>query len=153
MWLLEVVDAVKCAKVPYAVAGGFAVALHGAIRGTLDIDLVISLKAKHLEAIEKALHGLRLVSRIPVTHLEISQFRQEYIKNRNLIAWGFIDPKNPAHMVDLLLTEDVSEQSLVKKKIHGVEVNILSIASLIRMKKKAGRLQDLEDIRALEKIS
>lgn len=153
MFLLEVVGAFKQSKVPYAVAGGFAVALHGAVRGTLDIDFVISLKSKHLEAAEKALQRLGLFSRIPVTHEEISKFRKEFIQKRNLIAWTFVDPKNPAKIVDLLLTEDVSKQKTVIKEIHGTQVCILSITSLVRMKRKSARPQDLEDIRALERLS
>src|SRR5690349_13941262 len=130
MWLLDVVNTFKKAKLPYAVAGGFAVALHGAVRGTLDVDLVISLKPKHLESAEAALLKMGLVSRLPITAKEISQFRQEYILKRNLIAWTFIDPKNPTKIIDLLLTEDISKQKITKKKIHGIDVNILGISSL-----------------------
>lgn len=152
MFLLEVVGALKEAGVPYAVAGGYAVALHGAVRGTMDIDFVISLKPPHLAAAESALHSLGLKSRIPVTHQEISQFRKEYIQKRNLTAWGFVDLKDPTRLVDLLLVEDISKVKTVTKRVSGVDIKILSIPSLIKMKKAAGRPQDLEDIRALEKL-
>lgn len=152
MFLLEVVDALTKARVSYAVAGGYAVSLHGAVRGTMDIDLVISLKPKQLEAAEGALQSIGLSSRIPVTHLEIAQFRKEYIEQRNLIAWGFIDVKDPTRMVDLLLLEDISKHKTVIKQVKGAPVKILSIPSLIKMKKSAGRPQDLEDVRALEKL-
>ena len=32
----------------YAIAGGFAVALHGAVRGTGDVDLLLDLEEKNL---------------------------------------------------------------------------------------------------------
>ncbi len=153
MFLLEVVRAFTAAKVPYAVAGGYAVALHGAVRGTVDIDFVISLKPKHLEAVELTLRSLKLVSRIPVTHQEISKFRKEYIENRNLVAWGFVDSKDPTRLVDILLTDDISMQKTTTKRIQGVDVKILALSSLIKMKKAAGRAQDLEDIKALEKLA
>lgn len=152
MFLLEVVNALSKARVPYAVAGGYAVSFHGAVRGTMDIDFVISLKPRQLEAAEQALKSIGLTSRIPVTHVEISQFRKEYIKNKNLFAWGFIDLKDPTRMVDLLLTEDISKQKIVIKRVQGVDVRVLGISSLIKIKKAAGRPQDLEDIRALEKL-
>jgi phage pi2 protein 07 len=152
MFLLEVIAALNKERVPYAVAGGYAVALHGAIRGTVDIDFVISLKPKHLEGAESALKSIGLSSRIPVTHVEISQFRKEYIKKKNLIAWGFIDLKDPTRMVDLLLTDDISKHKMITKQVQGVTIKILSIPSLIKMKKVAGRPQDLEDIKALEKL-
>lgn len=152
MFLLEVVAALNQARVPYAVAGGYAVALHGAVRGTMDIDLVISLKPKSVAKAESALQSIGLTSRIPVTHLEISQFREEYVKKRNLIAWSFIDLKDPTRLVDVLLIEDLSKVKSVVKQVRGVPVKILSIPSLIRMKKASGRPQDLEDIKALEKF-
>ena len=43
MLLLRVTEALRKARVAHALVGGHAVALHGAIRGTLDIDLVIRL--------------------------------------------------------------------------------------------------------------
>lgn len=152
IFLLEVIKAFRRAKLSYAVAGGYAVSLHGAVRGTLDIDLMVSLKPKHLAAAEAALQSIGLRSRIPVTAEEISQFRQEYLKRRNLIAWRFVDPRDPTRMVDLLLLEDVSKQSTITKKISGVPVQILSIPSLIKMKKAVARPQDLEDVRALERL-
>jgi hypothetical protein len=66
-----------------------------------------------------------------VTAEEISQFRQEYIKKRNLIAWRFVDPRDPTRMVDLLLLEDVAKYKTITQKISGVPVQILSIPSLI----------------------
>ncbi len=127
-------------------------ALHGAVRGTMDIDFVISLQPKCLEAAESALNSIGLTSRIPVTHAEISKFRKEYIEKRNLIAWGFIDKKDPTRIVDLLLTVDISKQKIVIKEVRGVPIKILSIQSLIKLKKSAGRPQDFEDIKALEKL-
>ncbi len=152
MFLLQVVDALNREKVPYAVAGGYAVALHGAIRGTSDIDFIISLKPKHIAAAEVALKSVGLTSRIPVTHVEISQFRKEYISKRNLIAWGFVDPKDPTRMVDLLLLDDISKYTLVTKRVLNNTIKLLSIPSLIKIKRASGRPQDLEDIKALEKI-
>ncbi len=34
----------------YAIAGGFAVALHGAVRGTVDVDILLDLEEKNLIA-------------------------------------------------------------------------------------------------------
>ncbi len=140
------------AQVPHAVAGGYAVAMHGAIRGTVDVDLVISLKAEHLKAAQLALESIGLSSRLPITAEEVFKFRREYIEKRNLMAWSFVDFKDPTRIVDLLLIHDVSKLRLVQKRVGGVDVSLLSIPSLIKIKKQAGRPQDLEDVKALEKI-
>lgn len=152
MFLLDVVGAFSKLRVRYALAGGYAVALHGAIRGTFDIDFVISLKPKHLEAAEAALKSIGLKSRIPVTSKEVAQFRKEYIRNRNLIAWSFVDARDPTKLVDLLLVEDIASHKTVIKQVQGVKVEVLSIPSLIKMKKATGRPQDIEDVRALESL-
>lgn len=33
--------------------------------------------------------------------------RKEYIENRNLIAWSFVDYQNPSRQVDILITKDL----------------------------------------------
>lgn len=152
MFLLEVVRALKKARVPYALVGGYAVALHGALRGTIDIDLVISLSALHLKKTEEAFLGLGLLSRIPVSHDEIFKFREEYIAKRNLIAWNFYSPKDPSKIVDLILTHDLRKMKTVKKKIASQEIVVLGVKDLIAMKKASGRPQDLIDVEALRKL-
>ena len=46
MLLFRVTDALKKSGVKFAIVGGYALALHGAVRGTVDLDLVISLRKK-----------------------------------------------------------------------------------------------------------
>ncbi|NDC39740.1 MAG: hypothetical protein EBZ48_17160 [Proteobacteria bacterium] len=152
MFLLKVVHALTTAKIPYAVAGGYAVALHGAVRGTIDIDLVLTLTPTAFEKIEKALEGIGLRSKIPVIGKEIYQFREEYIKRRNLITWSFSNPSNPIELVDIIITHDLAAMGTVELFIQGATVKILDKKSLIRMKRESGRPQDLEDIKALEAI-
>lgn len=151
MWILQVTQALAAKKVKYAIAGGFAVALHGVVRGTVDIDLVVATDRANLAALEAALKGLGLMSRIPVTAEEMFQFRTEYIRKRNLVAWSFVDPTNPVHAVDAIILHPYQEGDVVKFSINGHKVPVLSRSALIAMKRKAGRPQDLEDVKALEK--
>jgi len=152
MFFLELCRKLNQKKISYCVVGGTAVALHGAIRGTLDVDLVITLNEKSFIGMENALREMGLESRLPVRAKEIFQFREEYISNRNLIAWGFINPSNPAQQVDIILTEDVDSLSPVTLRLHGTKVRVASIEGLIRMKKKSKRPQDIEDILALQEL-
>ena len=48
MFLTRVTQALSDHQVPYAIVGGHAVALHGALRGTVDIDFVIRWQKKYL---------------------------------------------------------------------------------------------------------
>jgi hypothetical protein len=139
-------------SIPYAVVGGYAVALHGAPRGTFDIDFIISLNEEIFLKVEAALHSLGFQSRLPVTAHEVFKFRKEYIENRNLIAWSFYNPANLMEVVDIIITENLDNFKTVEKKLSNFKLKILSKADLILMKKKSGRKQDLADIEVLEKL-
>jgi hypothetical protein len=146
------VGALEKRKVDYAIAGGYAVALHGAVRGTVDIDIVLRFTKKNLLAAEAALRDVGLQSRLPVKGDEVFDFREEYIKNRNLLAWNFINISNPTESVDIILTDDL--RNLKTKRIRSGEktLRVISIDDLIKMKEKSNRGQDLEDIKALRSL-
>jgi hypothetical protein len=53
--LLDVVDVLVATKIPYAVVGALAAALHGSIRATTDADALISLSLLGLGKLERSL--------------------------------------------------------------------------------------------------
>ncbi len=152
MFLKSLIKALEKHKVRYAVVGGYAVALHGVVRGTVDIDLVIALNRRSFQQADKAMRSLGLLPRLPVEPDEVFSFREEYIQNRNMIAWAFVNPDNPLEMVDILITEDAGDIKTVNKKVYDFSLKLAAIPDLIAIKKKAGRRQDIEDIKALEKL-
>jgi hypothetical protein len=153
MSLLErVVNALDKHKIPYAIVGGVAVALHGAPRGTIDIDIVTSHKLHFFTSLEKCFKDLGFIPRLPVTANEIFNFKDEYISRRNLVAWSFFNPKNPVEVIHVILTHDLSDLKTVSKKMGISTIKVLAIEDLIRMKKKSGRPQDLEDIKVLKEL-
>lgn len=152
MFILDVITALNSHKVNYALIGGYAVALHGAIRGTVDIDILISINKTDFRNAEKAMKSIGLESRLPVTADEVFDYREEYIRNRNLAAWTFTDPSNPLQIVDILITQDLSNIQTVNKRVGRRNIKVVAIPDLIRLKKESGRQQDIEDIRALEKL-
>ena len=152
MFIQRVVRALDKNRVRYALVGGYAVALHGAIRGTVDIDIAIALNRATFKRVEDALEGIGLESRLPVTAEDVFAFREEYIQKRNLTAWSFVNPRNPLELVDVLITEDASKINTIRKRAFGMNIKLATISDLIAIKKKSGRQQDLEDIKALKKL-
>ena len=152
MFLLDVIHMLDKHHVAYAIAGGYAVALHGAVRGTVDIDLVITLNKSRYLAAETALREIGLEPRLPVSAAEVYEFREEYINNRNLTAWSFYKPDNPLELVDILITHNLKDLRTVTREINGQKIKLVRIDDLIAMKKQSGRPQDLEDVKALEKL-
>lgn len=152
MLIYRVTQALQKEKVAFAIAGGWAVSLHGAVRGTVDLDLVVVLNQANLEKVEKALKTCGLESRLPVKAKEIVQFRKEFIERQKMFAWRFMNPANPTEIVDILINEDLAKLETKEIRLGSQKLSIVSIDALIKMKKKAGRAQDLEDIKALEVI-
>lgn len=152
MFIHDVCTALDDAYIPYAIVGGYAVALHGAIRGTMDIDIVIHWTLKNLEKTEEALKGLGLVSLLPLDSNSVFHFRDEYIQKRNLIAWNFFNPCRPSHQVDVIINYDLKNGRSQLIHSSSGKISVLSKKDLIQMKKSSGRPQDLEDVKALESL-
>ena len=127
-------------------------ALHGAVRGTVDIDLAIVWNRKSLVATEKALHEVGLVPRLPVSADDIFNFRKEYIENRNLLAWNFYNPNDLSEQVDIVIAYDLKRKRTKRIQLRNGPVQILVLKELIKMKRKSARPQDIEDVHALEKL-
>jgi len=152
MFIHTVCAALQSEKIPYAIVGGYAVALHGAMRGTVDIDVVITWTLENLQKVELGLKKIGLVSMHPINAESVYRFRDEYIENRQKIAWNFYDPINPANQVDIVINYDLAKGHVKKVKTAGGSLHILDLDDLIQMKKKSGRPQDLADVKALEEL-
>ncbi len=152
MFLYQVLDSLNSAKLKYAVVGGYALALHGLVRATMDVDLVLCLKQEDFVKAEQALSALGLRSRLPLKAEEVIQMRQEYIERRNLLAWSFVDFKNPTRQVDILITEDFRRLKTQMVSVGGRKVIVATLKELIRMKESSGRPQDLVDIENMKRV-
>ena len=151
-FLERVCEILNNSKVRYVVVGGYAVALHGAIRGTLDIDVALRWTKGDLVKAEDALRKIGLVSRLPITAQDVFEYRDEYIRNRNLISWNFHNPVDLSEQLDIIINFDAKGKRAVYKRLATTSIPVLNIRDLIDMKKASGRPQDIEDIKALEKL-
>ncbi len=152
MFLYKIANAFEAANIEYAIVGGHAVALHGAVRGTVDLDIILQFKQSQFEAAERTLKTLGLHPRLPLKAAEVFKFREEYIKNRNLVAWSFSNPQNPTEILDIIITHNLADMKVAEVRIGKTTLKIVSLEDLIEMKKESGRPQDLEDIKALKEI-
>ncbi len=154
MFLYEITDEFERQKLKYAIVGGYALAIHGIVRATMDVDIVLHLLQSQFELAELALKKLGLTSRLPIRAQDVIKLRKEYIENRNLIAWSFVDFQNPSRQVDILITKELSDLKPVKIKVGNRKINVASLEDLLKMKQEAGRDQDLIDVKNIrEKLS
>ena len=152
MFLIKLIKEFNKQKISYALVGGHAVAIHGAVRGTMDVDLILKWTLKTLEDTESTLKELGLVPRLPISASDIFNFKDEYINNRSLIAWNFYNPIKPSEQVDIIITHDLSGYRTINSSYQNTVIKVLSKKDLIQMKKDSGRAQDLMDVEALEKL-
>jgi len=152
MFLIKLVKELNQHDIPYALVGGHAMAIYGAVRGTMDVDLVLRWSLKSLQDIEIVLQSMNLVSRLPISDKDVFHFKDEYINNRNLIAWNFYNPIHPSEQVNIIITHDLAQLKTINVKYRNTKIKILSKKGLIQMKKDSGLEQDLLDVEALEKL-
>ena len=151
-FLLRVAGALDAASVRYALVGGYAVALHGAVRGTVDVDVIVGWSLPTLQAAETTLNTMGLVSRLPISAADVFRFREEYIVKRNLIAWNFYNPMDLTEQLDIIITADLKGKKVQRIQTPDGPVRVLGRRDLIAMKRASGRPQDIEDADALERI-
>jgi hypothetical protein len=151
MKLSKLVNALKKEKINYMIVGGYAVNFHGYSRNTVDIDLIIKFTLSNLKKIEKLFQQMGMVSRLPIDAISVYKFREEYIKNRNLIAWNFYNENDSTDQVDILINHDVSDFKSERFKVGKLEFKVISKEDLIKMKQESGRDKDLLDIKELMK--
>jgi hypothetical protein len=130
------------AGVRYVIVGGFALALHGAVRATKDVDVLIEPTLKNAR---RALKALRRLPHGIAPELDTAEVVAQPI---TIIG---DDPR-----VDLLtLAWSVryadAEPKMLRLRIEGVEIPYADLDTLIRTK-QTGRLQDRADAETLEQL-
>lgn len=158
MFVEDLVRALSRHGVDYALVGGVAVNLHGVPRMTYDIDLVVRTDEGSLRSAAAALGELGLRCRVPIelSSLADPAERARLAHERNLVAVTFTDPTDPLREVDILVAPSVDPDGIVTRSIvrnaGTFDVRVASVDDLLRMKRAAGRPQDLADVAHLERI-
>lgn len=154
----DIFIALKKEGIDYVVVGGLAVVLHGVVRLTADLDLIVALKKENIQKFTQVMKKLGYQSKAPVNALDLgdSEKRQIWIHEKNMKVFSFYHQKNHHKLVDVFVTEPIPFKSINKNKkmikAGRIEIPICSMEHLIKLKKIAGRPQDLADIEALKKL-
>lgn len=147
------------ARVRYVVVGGVAVVLHGHLRLTADLDLVVELKRENVLAAIEALTSLGYRPRPPVPAKQFAdpEIRSQWAHEKDMVVFSLWSPSYPGTDVDLFVNEPFPFDSFRERAritdLYGVPIPIAAIPDLIAMKRESGRPEDLADIAALERIA
>ena len=136
--------------VDFVVIGGIAVQAHGYIRFTRDLDVIVRPSALNASRLSEALAELKAELRAPGA-LRLTDPHE--LRRAPLIpvmtAAGPLDVVHVEHIAGAPRSYDALREAALVIEIDGGEVAVAGVSDLIRMKRAAGRDQDLADIEAL----
>lgn len=103
----SILDALNLAHVRYLVVGGVAVVLHGYLRTTADLDLIIQLDRDNVLRVIRALQEHQYRPRAPVAAEEFAeqQVREQWIREKGLAVFTLWSPAHPTLEIDLFVSE------------------------------------------------
>lgn len=145
-------------KIKYIVVGGMAVNLHGIPRATYDIDLLLYLEDKNLNKYLALLKSWGFKPKVPVDIMDFAkkEKRLDWIRHKNMKAFNLVNPDWAIREIDIIIDSPVDYKKAIANikytRLYDVDIPTISVADLISMKRKSGRLQDKDDIRHLRKI-
>lgn len=135
-------------KIDYGLCGGLAVSIHGHIRYTKDIDIIIKP-----DDLEKAKHVLEKIGYDLPSGLIPFKQPNGSLREINRVSRA-IGPN--LYTLDLMLCTGSLNEAWEDRELmeyDGSEIKVISKSSLIKMKKEAGRPRDLDDVHELEALS
>lgn len=156
--LRDILRPLAQAHIRFVVVGGVAVVLHGHLRATKDLDLVIDLEPDEARKALSVLLQAGLRPAVPVNPFDFAdpKIRKSWIDEKNMVVFQMIDPADIRRAVDLFATYPIDFEGLwarsVLLPIDDVVVRVASIGDLKRMKQSTSRPLDLDDIAQLEKL-
>lgn len=154
----DVLAALDDCGVRFVVVGGLAVVLHGYLRQTVDVDLVIDLTATEAAKAMTCLTDLGLEPRLPVAAEGFADpaVRGDWIRAKGMRVFSFFDPRDELFELDVFVEYPLPFEDLVADAkivdLGGFTIRVASIDHLIAMKRVAGRTKDLADIEELEAL-
>lgn len=158
MEFLEIFKKLNKKGIKYLVAGGVAVNLHGYVRATADLDIMLLLEEKNVCRYISLIEKLGFKPRMPVSLKDLlsKSKRRKWINKKGMKVFSVYNPKNLMEGMDILIKEYVKFNAAYKRRkvvnIAGTRIPLISIEDLIKLKKCANRGRDLIDIAALKEI-
>jgi len=138
--LLSLCRALERERVRYALIGGFAVILHGYVRGTKDIDLLVDPAEENVRALKRALADLPDDAAAEIGEGDVSRYTVVRVADEVVI--------------DLMASacgvryEDLADGGIERFELEGTAIPVATKQSLIRMKQTV-RDSDAADVRFL----
>ena len=139
----EEIRALNKTKIKYLVVGGVAVNLHGLVRMTRDLDLMIDINEDNLQKF------VSLMSKLGYgTNLSVDEWKGK-------VTIAFRNDKDKSKQIDIFMKNPIKfDQAYKRRKLFDlgrVKISCVGLEDLLRMKAISGRDRDLIDSGYLKK--
>ena len=147
----EILEALARGGVEFVVVGGIAVQAHGYIRGTGDVDVVPRPSLLNLSRLAEVLADLEAEVLRATSPVNVSD--PQLLKRVPLVPLltrsGRLDLIDIEHLAGAPSSFDELRGRALVVNLDGIEIPVAGLDDLVRMKRAAGRPQDLTDIASL----
>lgn len=150
--------ALNQADVRYLIVGGVGVVLHGYLRTTADLDLVIQLDRENVLKTLRALDSVGYRPKLPVRHEQFAdpQTRKSWIEDKGMLVFPLYSDRDPLLGIDLFVREpfefDAVYSRALQVPLDRTTAVVVALDDLIAMKEAAARPRDIEDVEALKAL-
>ena len=145
-------------QVRYLVVGGVAVNLHGYVRLTVDLDVMVDLSEKNLLKILKIMERLDYTPRVPVNPSDLvsEEKRNAWIREKGAIVFTYVHLRKASRQLDFFLANPIDFENAYGRKqlkeVFGIRIPVASIADIIALKTVSARPRDNEDVEHQKRI-
>jgi len=129
----DILRALADTGVQFVLVGGFAVQLHGFVRTTIDLDLVLAMDDANLTKFIDVAKQFGLAPIIPVSIDSLKNAKQidQWHKEKGMLAFALREPQVSGSVIDVLVRPEVTFDELhvdaATVDLFGRSVKIASI--------------------------
>ena len=153
-----IVSALNRAETKYLIVGGLAVNAHGYVRLTRDIDIVLQLDPGNVRRGLSALFDIGYQMSIPARPQDFAdpETREDWRRSKGMITLKLWSDEHQRTPIDIFVYEPFNfakefATAMAVELYPGLFARVVSLETLLKMKRDAGRPQDLLDIEELQR--
>jgi hypothetical protein len=145
-------------RIRYAVAGGIALVLHGIVRMTADLDLILDMTEDNLKKYVSCMNELGFRPKAPVQSEDFvrAENREQWKRDKSMKVFTFVNPQHQIQQIDVFIEEYIPyaevQEECVRVQARDISIPVVSIRHLKFLKNISGRAQDIADIAMLEDL-
>ncbi len=153
-----IVSALNRAETKYLIVGGLAVNAHGYVRLTRDVDIVLQLDPGNVRRGLSALFDIGYQMSIPARPQDFAdpETREDWRRSKGMITLKLWSDEHQRTPIDIFVYEPFNfakefATAMAVELYPGSFARVVSLETLLKMKRDAGRPQDLLDIEELQR--